>query len=376
MTPSRIYLSPPHLGGDEWLYAKEALDTNWVSSVGHNIDAFEAEVCAITGAKAACALSSGTAAIHIALCLLDLKPGDSVFCPSLTFIASANPIVYAGATPVFIDSQACSWNLDPDLIDEALAKAARQGRLPKAIVTVDLYGQACDYARIRNACATYGIPLIQDSAEAIGATWQGQSTTRQGDLGIFSFNGNKIITTSSGGMLLSDDPARIARARFLATQARDPALHYQHSHIGFNYRMSNVLAGIGRGQLPLLSARVAARRSIFDTYVARLGHLPGFTFQPEAPWGTSNRWLTCIQVDPTQAPTNRDRILHALADANIESRPVWKPMHLQPVFASAPNIGGAVSERLFANGLCLPSGSAMTPADLDRVCSVIEALWD
>jgi pyridoxal phosphate-dependent aminotransferase EpsN len=367
----RIYLSPPHIGADELSLVQEAFASNWIAPLGPHVDGFEREFCAFTGIKAACALSSGTAAIHLALRLLGVGPGDSVFCSTFTFAASANPILYQGAIPVFIDSDLTGWNMDPELLAKALKDAAAVGKLPKTVIVVDLYGQCADYDSINKICAEYGVPVIQDSAESVGATYKGQPAGRQGHFGVFSFNGNKIITTSGGGMLLSDNEKLIAEARFLSTQARDPAPHYQHSTYGYNYRLSNVLAAIGRGQLRVLKDRVASRRANEAFYRKALGDIPGITFMPEAPWGVSNRWLTCIIVDPVISGTTREKIYNAFAAENIETRPLWKPLHLQPVFADAKAYSSGVSEKLFADGLCLPSGSALTEVELERIVSII-----
>ena len=367
----RIYLSPPHMGGGELELVQEAFATNWIAPLGPHVDAFEQEICDFTGAKHAAALSSGTAAIHLALRLLGVKPGDEVLCPTFTFSASANPITYEGGQPVFIDSEPVSWNMDPALLSEELDACAARGKMPKAAIVVDLYGQCADYGAILDICARHGVPVVQDAAEALGATCNGRMAGTQGRLGVFSFNGNKIITTSGGGMLVSDDAALIERARFLATQARDPAPHYQHSAIGFNYRMSNVLAGIGRGQLRVLPARIEARKRNFDAYRAALGGAPGIQFMPLAPRGAGNFWLTCITIDPAKFGASREHVRLALEAHNIESRPVWKPLHLQPVFAACRARGGAFSASVFERGLCLPSGSSMTAADLDRVCRAV-----
>jgi pyridoxal phosphate-dependent aminotransferase EpsN len=368
---SRIYLSPPHLGTEERRFVQEAFDTNWIAPLGPHVEAFEKEVCAATGATAACALASGTAGIHLALRMLGVGAGDYVVCPSLTFAATANPILYQGANPVFVDSETTSWNIDPVLLDAALADLKNAGTPAKAVITVDLLGQCADYEAIRAICAAYNVPLVQDAAEALGATWQGTAAGRQGFAGIFSFNGNKIITTSGGGMLISDDADFIARARYLATQARDPAPHYQHSTYGYNYRLSNVLAGIGRGQLRLLEERVAARRANFAFYQQALGDIPGVTFMPEAPWGKSNRWLAHIQIAPDAAGTTREAVYQALAEDNIESRPLWKPLHLQPVFESASAFLNGTAEKLFERGLSLPSGSSLTREDLERIVAIV-----
>ncbi len=371
MTPPRLYLSPPHMSGREMQYVQEAFDSNWIAPLGPNVTAFEEAFAAKVGAKHALALSSGTAAIHLALIHLGVGPGDEVIVSTLTFAASANPVVYQGAKPVFIDSERTSWNMDPDLLAETVARKARQGNLPKAVILVHLYGQTADIDRILAICNEYDIPLIEDAAEALGARYKGRSPGILGRAGIFSFNGNKIITTSGGGMLVSDDAELIAHARKLATQARDPAPHYQHSEIGYNYRMSNVLAGIGRGQLQALDDRVRRKREIFESYRRALGDLPGIDFMPEAPWGLHTRWLTVITVDPNRFGATREDIRLALEAENIESRPLWKPMHLQPVFRDCEYIGRGVAEDLFARGLCLPSGTAMSEADQMRVVRVI-----
>jgi dTDP-4-amino-4,6-dideoxygalactose transaminase len=373
--PKPILLSTPHMGNQELEFVKEAFDTNWIAPVGPHVDAFEKEFCQITGAGYAAAVSSGTAAIHLALKLLGVESEDEVFCSTLTFAATANPIVYQGAKPVFIDSDT-NWNMNPDLLREALEYRARIGKLPKAVILVHLYGQSADIEPILKACNQYDVTLIEDAAEALGATYQGKVPGTFGRIGIYSFNGNKIITTSGGGMLVSDEPELVAKARFLATQARDPAPHYQHSEIGFNYRLSNVLAGIGRGQLQVLSERVAARRRNFEVYAAALSKLPGVEFMPEANFGTCNRWLTCLTIDPEAFGADREEIRLTLATQQIETRPVWKPLHLQPVFAPYESIGGEVAEDLFARGLCLPSGSNLTSEELERVIEAIFAVYD
>jgi pyridoxal phosphate-dependent aminotransferase EpsN len=368
----RIYLSSPHIGPDEQALVADAFATNWVAPLGPHVDAFERELADYIGVGHAAALSSGTAAIHLGLRLLGVQPGDDVFCSSLTFSASANPIAYERARPVFIDAERATWNMDPALLAQALDDAARRGRLPRAVIVVDLYGQSADWTPIEEACARHGVPILEDAAEALGADHQGRKCGSFGRLAIFSFNGNKIITTSGGGMLVSNDKALVDKARFLATQARDPAPHYQHSEIGFNYRLSNVCAAIGRGQLRVLESRVAARRRVHARYREALGALPGISFMPEA-HGRATRWLTCLVVDEGAFGASREAIRLALAEKDIEARPVWKPMHLQPVFAQmgAGVVGGAVSEDLFARGLCLPSGSNLTDADVDEVIDVV-----
>lgn len=371
MSAPRICLSPPHLGSSELELVKEAFSTNWIAPLGPHVDAFERELADFVGIGHAAALSSGTAALHLGLRLLGVQAGDEVLCSTFTFSASANPIVYEGGIPVFIDSERESWNMDPVLLTEELKQCDKRGRCPRAVVVVDLYGQSADYDRILDVCSRYDIPVLQDSAEALGATYRGRRTGGQGRLGVFSFNGNKIITTSSGGMLVSEDAALIERARYLATQARDPAPHYQHSTIGFNYRMSNVLAGIGRGQLCQLPERIAARKRNYEYYRLTLGSVPGIEFLPMAPWGESNYWLTCIKIDERAFGASSDQVRRSLELANVESRPVWKPLHLQPVFASCRVRGGSVSENAFGTGLCLPSGSSLSEADLSRVCKGI-----
>ena len=370
-----ILLSTPHIGDQELEFIKEAFDTNWIAPVGPHINAFEQEFCEVVGTRHGAAVSSGTAALHLALRLIGIEAGDEVFCSTLTFIASASPITYLGANPVFIDSDRTSWNMNPNLLQDALDHRAKIGKLPKAVILVHLYGQSADIDPILEACNAYEIPLIEDAAEALGATYKGRSPGTFGKIGIYSFNGNKIITTSGGGMLISDDPDLVAQARFLATQARDPAPHYQHSEIGYNYRLSNVLAGIGRGQLRVLKDRVAARRHNFEVYQQELGNLPGLEFMPEAAFGRATRWLTCLTIDPSLFGSNREDIRLALAQQQIEARPVWKPLHLQPVFSGCECIGGAVAEDLFNRGLCLPSGSNLTSEDLERVINEIKGIW-
>ena len=370
-----ILLSTPHMGSQELEFVKQAFDTNWIAPVGPHVDAFEQEFCQITGASYAAAVSSGTAALHLALQLVGVGPGDEVFCSTLTFAATANPIIYLGAKPVFIDSDRISWNMNPELLQEALQKRAYFGKLPKAVILVHLYGQSADIEPILQVCDQYNIPLIEDAAEALGATYKGLSPGTFGRVGIYSFNGNKIITTSGGGMLVSDDDQLVMKAKFLATQARDPAPHYQHSEIGYNYRLSNVLAGIGRGQLQVLNQRVAARRRNFEIYQSALGDLPGIEFMPEANFGHSTRWLTALTVAPEAFGADREYIRLQLAKQQIEARPVWKPLHLQPVFSECECIGGEVGEDLFVRGLCLPSGSNLTDEDLERVISVIKAIY-
>lgn len=366
-----ILLSTPHMGDREHQFVTEAFETNWIAPIGPHVDAFEQEFCITVGSSHATAVSSGTAALHLALKLVGVGVGDEVFCSSLTFSASANPIAYLGAKPVFIDSDRLSWNMDPHLLQAALEQRAKVGKLPKAVILVHLYGQSADIDPILAACQQYGVPMIEDAAEALGATYKGRSPGTFGTVGIFSFNGNKIITTSGGGMLVSEDASITSKAKFLATQARDPAPHYQHSEIGYNYRLSNVLAGIGRGQLLVLSDRVAARRRNCEVYEKALGKLPGVEFMPEAPWGSATRWLTCLTIDPAAFGADREQIRLALAEEQIEVRPVWKPLHMQPIFEDCDCFGGEVAEDLFDRGLCLPSGSNLSDEDLDCVISAI-----
>lgn len=371
---SRVYLSPPHMSGEELALVGEAFASNWIAPLGPHVDSFEREVAEKVGVGHACALSSGTAALHLALILLGIGRDDVVLTSSLTFAATANAITYVGAHPVFVDSDRSSWNMDPQLLRDELERRARTGRLPKAVVVVDVYGQCADYDRILNACADYEVPVIEDAAEALGATYRGRPAGSFGVMSALSFNGNKIITTSGGGMLLSSRRDFVERARFLATQARDPAPHYQHSTIGYNYRLSNLCAAVGRGQLRVLDQRVARRREHFAYYEASLRDLPGLAFMPEADYGRCNRWLTCVTVDPAVFGSTREEIRLALEAIDIESRPVWKPMHLQPVFQDAPVVGGAVSAELFEKGLCLPSGSSLTEADRQRVVDTVRGL--
>ncbi|MGI9648246.1 MAG: aminotransferase class I/II-fold pyridoxal phosphate-dependent enzyme [Acidimicrobiia bacterium] len=354
------------MAGTEMEMISDAVASNWVAPLGPHVDAFEAEFAAAVQLPHSVALSSGTAGLHLALVTLGVGPGDKVICPTLTFAATANAITYVGAEPVFVDADPASWNLDPTLLESELAR-----RRPAAVITVDLYGQSADHERILKICDRYEIPVIEDAAEALGATYRGRPVGGFGRMGVFSFNGNKIITTSGGGMLVCRDESTAEHIRHLATQARDPAPHYQHSKIGFNYRMSNVLAAIGRAQLEVLDERVAARRRNFDHYVELLGDLPGVGFMPEAATGVSNRWLTCITIDQDALGVGPTELREALEAENIEARPVWKPMHLQPVFAKSRSVGGEIAEGIFQHGLCLPSGSALAAPDRERVCSII-----
>ncbi|MCL0106138.1 aminotransferase class I/II-fold pyridoxal phosphate-dependent enzyme [Peptococcaceae bacterium] len=366
------------MSGMEKEFIAKAFDENWVAPLGPNVDAFEQELANYVKTKAAVALSSGTAAIHLALRLLNVGRGDSVFCSTLTFVASANPILYQGAEPVFIDSEPESWNMSKEALKKAFLDAKKKNKLPKAVIVVNLYGQSADMDEILNICSEFDVPVIEDAAESLGATYKGRASGTLGKFGIYSFNGNKIITTSGGGMLVSDDEEAIARARFLAAQARDRALHYQHSEVGYNYRMSNILAGIGRAQLRVLEDRINARRTVFNRYVEAFSDVEGFEFMPEAHYGRATRWLTALTVDENLCGISAADIINALADENIEARPVWKPMHAQPLFEECDYYphqeGFSVSDYLFKKGLCLPSGSNLTKEDQNRVIECIKNL--
>lgn len=374
MTNKKIYLSPPHIGEDEWRATADALASGWVAPLGPHVDAFEKEFAATVGSAHAVALSSGTAAIHLALVASGVGPGDEVAVSSFTFVASANPVRYIGATPVFVDSEPVSWNMDPALLAEWMTHRARRGRLPRAVILVHLYGQSADIDAIRDTCLQYGVQLHEDAAEALGATYKGRHPGTAGLTGAFSFNGNKIITTSGGGMLVTEDATLAARVRKLATQAREATPHYEHCEVGYNYRLSNICAAIGRAQLARLEQRVAARRAVFERYRQSLADLPGLSFAPEAPWGRHTRWLTCILIEPRDFGCDRETVRRALEAQNIEARPLWKPMHLQPLYAGCEAVGGGVSAHLFEQGLCLPSGSNLSHADQDRVIEIIRRL--
>jgi len=401
MKSKRIFLSPPHMSGEEMRFVHEVFESNYIAPLGPQVDAFEKEFAEYVGIRHCLALSSGTAAMHLALRLLGVGPGDYVLASTLTFIGSVTPIVFQGGIPVFVDCDRNSWNMDPDLLEEELDASNKRGKLPKAVVPTDLYGQCADYDRIYEVCEKYGVPVVVDAAEALGAkylTQRRKGAKRLDDdkstihkhagvgakAAVFSFNGNKIITTSGGGMLASDDKALIDHARKLSQQARENFSHYEHQEIGYNYRMSNILAAIGRGQLRVLDERVETKRRIFDYYQKRLGSIPGIEFMPEAPYGRSNRWLTVILITPEEFGADKEKVRLALEAENIEARPVWKPMHLQPVFQverlkagenkkrhKARIVGGEVAEDLFKRGLCLPSGTQMSNADLDRIIDVI-----
>jgi len=372
----QILLSTPHLGTWEREFVDEAFRTNWIAPLGPNVDGFERELAEHVGASYAAALSSGTAAIHLALRMLNVGVGDVVFCSSLTFVASANPIVYQGAQPVFIDSEPESWNMSPLALEKAFAWAKHEGKMPKAVIVVNLYGQSADMDPIMALCQQYGVPVVEDAAESLGAKYKGKASGTFGLMGIYSFNGNKIITTSGGGMLISEDEGLIKQARFLATQARDPAPHYEHTQIGFNYRMSNILAGVGRGQLRVLDERVAARRRVYQHYRESLGHLEQIQWMPEPEWSFSTHWLTVCTLDTSNSGgVTNSEIIKKLAEEKVEVRPVWKPMHLQPVFAKCPSFDHekeSVSARLFKDGICLPSGSNLSDEQLERVVNLIK----
>ncbi|PGS44442.1 pyridoxal phosphate-dependent aminotransferase [Bacillus cereus] len=375
----RIYLSSPHMSGNEQKYIQNAFDTNWIAPLGPNIDGFERELASFVGVKGGAAVSSGTAAIHLALRLLDVQKGDTVFCSSLTFVASANPIVYLGAEPVFIDSEPETWNMSPNALAHALYEANKVGKLPKAIILVHLYGQSAKLDGILSLCNQYNVPIVEDAAESLGSTYKGKASGTFGRFGVYSFNGNKIITTSGGGMLVSNDVEALERARFLATQAKDPAPHYEHSEIGYNYRMSNILAGIGRGQLEVLEDRVRARRFIYKRYYEALSHMPGFYFMPELENTRSNRWLTTLTIDEKESGISIGKLLRTLAEENIEARPMWKPLHMQSLFKEKKYYPHSknedVSHSLFQSGICLPSGSNMLAEDQQRVIqSILKAV--
>jgi pyridoxal phosphate-dependent aminotransferase EpsN len=370
---NRTYLSPPDMGDEERRLLLDAFDSNWIAPIGPHIEAFEREFAETVGAPYAVALSSGTAALHLALRVLGIGRGDVVLTSTMTFAATANAITYVGAIPAFIDVSRETWNLSPDLLEHELKVRSRHNRQAAAVLSVDLYGQCADYTRITEICARFGVPLIEDAAEALGATYGKFTAGSFGECAAFSFNGNKIITTSGGGMLVSHRRDIVERARHLATQAKDPAPHYEHSEVGYNYRLSNLLAAIGRGQLRSLPAKLARRRAVNDTYRAALSQLSGFQFMPEATYGRSNCWLTCVIVGPSLFGASREDIRLALETENIESRPLWKPMHLQPVFRACAMAGGSVAEELFDRGLCLPSGSSLAPASQAKVIGIVES---
>lgn len=372
---NRILLSSPHMGGTEQKYIQEAFNTNWIAPLGTNVDGFEKELATYVNTKAASATSSGTGAIHLALDLLGVHTGDTVFCSTFTFIASANPILYLGATPVFIDSEESTWNMSPQALERALIEAKVNNALPKAVIIVNLYGQSARMDELMALCNDYDVPIIEDAAESLGSLYKGKHSGTFGKLGIYSFNGNKIITTSGGGMLVSEDEQLILQSRFLATQARDAAKHYQHSVVGYNYRMSNIVAGIGRGQLEVLDERIAQKREIFNRYERAFSGIKGFKMMPELEGTFSNRWLSTMTLDAEKVKITPYEIIDLLAEANIEARPLWKPLHMQPLFAECEfyphSEDEIISEELFANGICLPSDTKMTIEEQQRVIDII-----
>lgn len=373
---SRIYLSPPHMSGNEQKYIQEAFNSNWVAPLGPNVDAFEEEIASYIGASETIVVSSGTAAIHLALSLLDVRKGDTVFCSSLTFIASANPILYQGAKPVFIDSEPETWNMSPQALEKALREAYLENKLPKAVIVVNLYGQSAKMDELQTLCNQYGVPIVEDAAESLGSTYKGKASGTFGSFGIFSFNGNKIITTSGGGALVSENREAIKRARFLATQARDTAPYYQHTVSGYNYRMSNLLAGVGRAQLQVLEERVNKRRMIFNRYFKELAQIPGITFMPELENTRSNRWLTTLTVNEEETGISAEKLLEILNENNIEARHVWKPLHMQPLFKNnlyySHSENEHIAEKLFQTGMCLPSGSNLMEDEQYRVINCLK----
>ncbi len=375
MSNERIYLSPPHMSGEEIKLIEEVFKSNWIAPLGPMVDRFEDDMVAFTGTGAALATSSATAAIHLALVLCGVKAGDTVLCSSFTFIGSANPVLYLGAEPVFIDSEPETWNMSPDALEKAMVSYSEKGRLPRAVIVVNLYGQSADYGRINEICRRYGVPVIEDAAESLGAEYQGKPSGTLGDYGIFSFNGNKIITTSGGGMLIAGDPEAVKKARYYATQSREPVPWYEHTEVGYNYRMSNILAAVGCAQLQCLGSRLASKRRIAEYYKARLGDVAGVAFIPEASVGISNHWLTVITVDTSISVKNALEIISYMEKQNIEARPVWKPMHLQPVFKDCQYFGHyenvSCCDDLFYRGICLPSGSSLSEQQLDRVCDTL-----
>jgi dTDP-4-amino-4,6-dideoxygalactose transaminase len=368
VTQHRIHLSVPHMGGEERRYVAEAFDSNWLSTVGPNVDGFERELAETLGGRVnVLAVSSGTAALHLILRFLGVGSGDRVAVSTLTFAGSVWPILYLGAEPVFIDSEKTSWNADPELFRAYMDQAAVKGELPKAFVVVHLYGQAAELDPIAAACQEFGVTLVEDAAESLGGTYHGRQTGTVADYALLSFNGNKMITTTGGGAVVAGDGAAIARMKKWANQSREPAVEYLHAEYGFNYRMSNVLAGIGRGQLRVLHERVAARRRIFERYRDAFADIPGVTPQPEAPWALHTRWLSVFTIDPTETPVTPEDLVRELDRDNIEARPVWRPMHMQPMFRDAQTVRGEVAQRLFETGICLPSSSSLTESDQNRV---------
>lgn len=375
----KVLLSAPHMTGNEMKYINEAFDTNWIAPIGPNVDKFEEELAAYTGAAAGAALSSGTAALHLALHLLGVGKGDRVFCSSLTFVASANPILYEGAEPVFIDAEEKTWNMCPIALRKAFLASAEEEKLPKAVIVVNLYGQSAQMDELLEICNEYGVPIIEDAAESLGSLYKGRKSGTIGKFGIYSFNGNKIITASSGGMLISHDTEALVKARFLASQAKDPAPYYKHHEVGYNYRMSNILAGVGRAQLEAIEDRVNARRAIYERYAEAFKDIDAIEFQPELEGTRSNRWLSVITLNPDITALTPENIKRALEAEGIESRNIWNPLHQQELFKDVPFFkngeGEAVSERIFRHGLCLPSGSNMTVTQQNRVIRVIKNLF-
>lgn len=375
----RILLSSPHMSGNEQNYINNAFEENWIAPLGPNVDQFETDIAAYAGVKGASVTSSGTGAIHLALDILGVRRGDSVFCSTFTFIASANPVLYLGADLTFIDSEVETWNMSPVALERALADAKKENKLPKAIIVVNLYGQSAQMDELLEISNSYNVPIIEDAAESLGSEYKGKKSGTLGKIGIYSFNGNKIITTSGGGVLISDDEEIIAKSRFLATQARDEAPHYQHSVVGYNYRMSNILAGVGIAQLQVLDERVKRRREIFDTYYQELSTIEGLNFMPELSGTKSNRWLTTLTINQEIIKLNPYEIMDKMNTVDIETRALWKPLHMQPLFKENKfykdkENEDAVASRLFFNGLCLPSGSNMTNIDQNRVIETLKQI--
>jgi len=377
LVKKRILLSVPHMSGNEMKYINEAFESNWITPLGPNVDAFEKEIASYVGVKEAVAVSSGTAAIHLALILLNVTKGDTVFCSSLTFVGSVNPILYQGAEPVLIDSEPETWNMSPVALEKAFKEAIQHNKMPKAVLIVNLFGQSAKMDELVSICNKYDVPIVEDAAESLGSLYKGKASGTFGDFGIYSFNGNKIITTSGGGMLVSNNVEAIAKARFLATQAKDPAPYYQHSERGFNYRLSNISAGIGRAQLEVLDTRINARRAVFSKYEQELKSLSTITFMPELENTFSNRWLTAMTINEDVSKVTVSDLLSFLDEENIEARHVWKPMHLQPLFQNckyyAHDENESISENLFQTGVCLPSSSNMTIEDQMRVIQCLES---
>ena len=369
----RIFLSPPNMSGRELEYIKQAFESNYIAPIGPQLNQFEAKFKEVTGFEHCVAVTNGTAAIHLVLRSLGIGPGDVVLGSTLTFIGSIAPVIYQNAELVLVDSDRETWNMDPNLLEQEIQSLLKQGMKPAAVIPTELYGQACDLDRILEVCNPHGIPVICDSAESMGAQYKGKSVGLSARAATFSFNGNKIITTSGGGMIGSNDEDLIKHCLYLSTQARQPALHYDHHEVGYNYRMSNIIAAIGIGQLEVLEERVNQKRAVFDQYQKLLGDLPGITFMPEASFGRANRWLTVILVDAKKFGSEPLEIIDELAKHNIESRPVWNPLHLNKAFENCRVVGGDVSEMLFRNGLCLPSGSAMSSEDIERICKIIKS---